>query len=247
MTAILSNIALPSFGQEFSYATFEVLAGPDEAYAQVEPVADDMVPRLRELFLKHQVEDLAGLSLLHRHFDLNAGVLVWDAAAGKRIEETGQNLVMVETFVDGASITKPAVWTDDLVPHTWKLTLSSDGKTVVPMPIEFIRADDQTPDFKSQALKVSEENLQPFLHELFAVLKGADLDSVLGVNLVHRRDSLRTKDVFLLREVSDDGASIVKPLAPEHGADSIPTSWMFDANELVAKPDGCCGRGNSHH
>lgn len=247
MTAVLNNIAFPSFGQEYSCATFEALEGPDEAYAQMEPVSDNLVPLLRTLFLKHDIEDLLGLSLLHRHFDLDTDVQVWDAALGKRTAKNGQDLVMVETFLDGASYTKPAARTNDLVPHTWKLVLGPDGKTIVPTPIEFIRADEHTPDFKSKALKISEDNLQPFLQELFVILRGVGLDSVLGINLVHRRDALRTKDSFLLREISDDDASIVKPFGSEHNDNSIPTSWMFDKKVPVAMPDGCCARTNMGH
>ncbi len=67
-------ISLASYDQEFSYTTFQALEGPDEAYEKVSRARGDVIGLLRDIFLKYEVEDIAGLCLLHRHFDLQAMV-----------------------------------------------------------------------------------------------------------------------------------------------------------------------------
>lgn len=203
----------------FNYDAWLSLPEPEEQLILLERQnVVECMEQLKLIFDRHDVSKLAGINLLHRHFD---------ASPDERL---------IERIEVSESITAPSIPNGcNIVPHTWQLSFV-DGK-VVALPMEFIETKSSTISDQDYEAVFHEE----FLTEYFNALNAMSLTNVLGLT-IHHRDSLKGSDELAhLDEKSSISRreSILRSSTREFEPGTIPTLWDFRKERL---PHTCGGR-----
>jgi len=178
-----------------------------------------VIDKLQPVYLKYGMQHIAGVSLLHRHFDLN--------------DEKSE--VLVESFSNGTSITRPLPESSEHIAHTFMLNVQQGS--ICHIPTEFALPDNETPDFSHLVEQLLTQ--KNFLLELYELLVSMGLEKVLGVNVAHR-DSIRLPNRYYLKEKTSlkENVSIMGPVSEGEKIGTTSTSWMFANGYSIA--DCCC-------
>lgn len=189
----------------------------------------EALDRLNLIFQKYSIQDLAGITLMHRHYDLS------------------EDEVLVEELIGGVSTTTPKLKTATLqiLPHSWKFAFSTTGISLT--PVEFVDVSEPTTRSDLNTKISSVLTNQAFLVELYHALAELKLIDVLGLTILHRND-LTTVELPMLTEASTDShagrCSVLRPVTEEEGmdGDAVPTTWRFPVGKGIIKVDTCGGR-----
>jgi hypothetical protein len=208
---------------------WESLPDPIDQFAKIENRTFEIVGALRGVFYHHNMQNIAGGALLHRHFDMK------------------KDEVLVERFRNGNSYTSPknVLQVSKLVPHLWKLAKSEKGEVQL-LAIEYIEPDAETPDFEYQCKELTQN--KEFIESLYNTLEVLGILDVVGLQLVHR-ESLRVDGKQLLERTDlKNRTSIVTATFPVEITEKvIPTFFPFhkmdDKTMAEIKADGCGNHG----
>ncbi|EXK46344.1 hypothetical protein FOXG_10862 [Fusarium oxysporum f. sp. lycopersici 4287] len=184
---------------------------------------DHMKSCIRDVFMKHGVDKVFGVGLLHRHYDV---------APNEKIIELGPVsspwVVGDDEVVTGGSV----------LPHTWRVF---DGE-LKPTEFKFVPQRDLSnvdrPVFPAA-----------FVKELIGVLQETGLDEVLGVSLYEAGDpDNETMEVTYGRSsivIPSTGLIGSKVIGPQ-GFDAFQAAWTFSKKEgedVVAHHGICAAMG----
>ncbi|CZR35830.1 uncharacterized protein FPRO_00047 [Fusarium proliferatum ET1] len=184
---------------------------------------DHMKSCIRDVFMKHGVDKVFGVGLLHRHYDV---------APDEKIIELGPVsspwVVGDDEVVTGGSV----------LPHTWRVF---DGE-LKPTEFKFVPQRDLSnvdrPVFPAA-----------FVKELIGVLQETGLDEVLGVSLYEAGDpDNETMEVTYGRSsivIPSTGLIGSKVIGPQ-GFDAFQAAWTFSKKEgedIVAHHGICAAMG----
>lgn len=200
----------------FDYNRWSQLSVDPEAQFQ-RTNGDETFECFRTLFIKHNVQHTFGLTLLHRHFDMQEGEF------------------LVEKFVDGKSLTSPERLQEGAVfiPHSWEV-MKKNG-TVMLNPLEYMELTEATSSFAIAGWK----QYEAFMVELHHLLSQLGLLEVLGLHRLHRDAIMKPSPDQHLMETTIHGSrcSIVSCITyAEVGAykEVTPTNWEFASNPKEA-------------
>ncbi|KAF5694269.1 hypothetical protein FGLOB1_14252 [Fusarium globosum] len=184
---------------------------------------DHMKSCIRDVFMKHGVDKVFGVGLLHRHYDV---------APNEKIIELGPVsspwVVGDDEVVTGGSV----------LPHTWRVF---DGE-LKPTEFKFVPQRD---------LSNVDRPIFPaaFVKELIGVLQETGLDEVLGVSLYEAGDpDNETMEVTYGRSsivIPSTGLIGSKVIGPQ-GFDAFQAAWTFSKKEgedVVAHHGICAAMG----
>ncbi|KAF5655017.1 hypothetical protein F25303_942 [Fusarium sp. NRRL 25303] len=184
---------------------------------------DHMKSCIRDVFMKHGVDKVFGVGLLHRHYDV---------APNEKIIELGPVsspwVVGDDEVVTGGSV----------LPHTWRVF---DGE-LKPTEFKFVPQRDLSnvdrPVFPAA-----------FVKELIGVLQETGLDEVLGVSLYEAGDpDNETMEVTYGRSsivIPSTGLIGSKVIGPQ-GFDAFQAAWTFSKKEgedVIAHHGICAAMG----
>jgi hypothetical protein len=195
----------------------------------------DRIPCLGHVFIRHDLYDTFGLTLLHKHFSLS----------------TNEFILRTADVEHRISHLHPEIKYDEAVPYLWKASAAKRGQWQF-CPLEFAGGD-----LKEYLKPLEMEKAAGFLCELAETLGTLNLIDVFGVV---RRDinQLPLGDDELLLETTDATIRLltVKPELRRNVKmeELTETSWIFtrqntsaDADaSLVCKGQHCSGHCNSH-
>ncbi|KAI1029062.1 hypothetical protein LB504_012949 [Fusarium proliferatum] len=184
---------------------------------------DHMKSCIRDVFMKHGVDKVFGVGLLHRHYDV---------APNEKIIELGPVsspwVVGDDEVVTGGSV----------LPHTWRVF----GGELKPTEFKFVPQRDLSnvdrPVFPAA-----------FVKELIGVLQETGLDEVLGVSLYEAGDpDNETMEVTYGRSsivIPSTGLIGSKVIGPQ-GFDAFQAAWTFSKKEgedVIAHHGICAAMG----
>ncbi|KAJ0136249.1 Uncharacterized protein HZ326_20759 [Fusarium oxysporum f. sp. albedinis] len=184
---------------------------------------DHMKSCIRDVFMKHGVDKVFGVGLLHRHYDV---------APNEKIIELGPVsspwVVGDDEVVTGGSV----------LPHTWRVF---DGE-LKPTEFKFVPQRDLS-DVDRPVFPAA------FVKELIGVLQETGLDEVLGVSLYEAGDpDNETMEVTYGRSsivIPSTGLIGSKVIGPQ-GFDAFQAAWTFSKKEgedVVAHHGICAAMG----
>ncbi|EXL40155.1 hypothetical protein FOCG_17257 [Fusarium oxysporum f. sp. radicis-lycopersici 26381] len=184
---------------------------------------DHMKSCIRDVFMKHGVDKVFGVGLLHRHYDV---------APNEKIIELGPVsspwVVGDDEVVTGGSV----------LPHTWRVF---DGE-LKPTEFKFVPQRDLS-NVDRPVFPVA------FVKELIGVLQETGLDEVLGVSLYEAGDpDNETMEVTYGRSsivIPSTGLIGSKVIGPQ-GFDAFQAAWTFSKKEgedVVAHHGICAAMG----
>ena len=224
------KIAILSSGNlGFKRHVWKRLPEPEIQFDKIEKREKEILSLLRDVFWSHDVQSLAGGALLHRHYDIPDTALLVERFQGRR------SITKAEEFVPlGARV----------VPHLWKLDKDERGN-VEAVPMEFIVADEETPDFEAAASALIAN--KPFLSELYDTLDHLGVLDIIGLQLVHR-DSLRVEGGQLIEMTSHSSSASIITSESFHDVASVtarivPTFFPFGKMVGEQKADTCSSHG----
>ena len=206
-----------SLVQPYSHNFFCGLLGPREQHDLVKKHMYDMQP-IREVFRNYNMQDAAGISLLHRHYSADAGE------------------ILVETINSDGSQTTPTKVNSDsdtVIAHMWRL---HEGKWY---PLEFLAINDhkKMKDVKSFHDRVTSNHA--FLTDLGTVLQEMGLQDLFGLQTNHRDICLRKHPSDTILETTDVDARISSvinvPLDQKQPEVYLDTFYGFGCDD----PDNC--------
>ena len=184
---------------------------------------DHMKSCIRDVFMKHGVDKVFGVGLLHRHYDV---------APNEKIIELGP---VSSPWVVGDD---EAITGGSVLPHTWRVF---DGE-LKPTEFKFV---------PQRELSNVDRPVFPaaFVKELIGVLQETGLDEVLGVSLYEAGDpDNETMEVTYGRSsivIPSTGLIGSKVIGPQ-GFDAFQAAWTFSKKEgedIVAHHGICAAMG----
>ncbi|PNP83729.1 hypothetical protein FNYG_02946 [Fusarium nygamai] len=184
---------------------------------------DHMKSCIRDVFMKHGVDKVFGVGLLHRHYDV---------APNEKIVELGP---VSSPWVVGDD---EAITGGSVLPHTWRVF---DGE-LKPTEFKFV---------PQRELSNVDRPVFPaaFVKELIGVLQETGLDEVLGVSLYEAGDpDNETMEVTYGRSsivIPSTGLIGSKVIGPQ-GFDAFQAAWTFSKKEgedIVAHHGICAAMG----
>ncbi|EWG50809.1 hypothetical protein FVEG_09939 [Fusarium verticillioides 7600] len=184
---------------------------------------DHMKSCIRDVFMKHGVDKVFGVGLLHRHYDV---------APNEKIIELGP---VSSPWVVGDD---EAITGGSVLPHTWRVF---DGE-LKPTEFKFV---------PQRELSKVDRPVFPaaFVKELIGVLQDTGLDEVLGVSLYEAGDpDNETMEVTYGRSsivIPSTGLIGSKVIGPQ-GFDAFQAAWTFSKKEgedIVAHHGICAAMG----
>ena len=189
---------------------------------------DDLLT-LGDIICKHDLEEVAGVTLVHRHHDLSPTErIVWRLRADKTWLAT------------------PEVRTDnELSAKNWIVSVGPEGPKL--LPTEFIPNEaDYQPEIAASEIILSQHD---FLHEFsqFAVDNG--IENILGLGILHQRSEFKLPDTTVFETSNINKRTTQAEVIPFTDSDTDlggVTLWHF------TKLDGLhgkhrCAHGNSGH
>lgn len=212
-----------------------------EQVARIEQVID----HLANVFIKYEIHDLLGVSLVHNHFQLNDGEIVQTAIKPIRTNPN-VNACMGEDLIQAAT-NEQAFYTETVsassssaaIPYMW----AYDKDTKHYFPMQYF--DGSSAEMRQRLSKLSERvNFPAFLQEYQEELKKYGLESDLGFFL-HYQDLVESdQENQLFYEITNNQSrQQVLFVTPKDGVDELMkklghgcvrnTHWT-----IKQKPDG---------
>lgn len=212
-----------------------------EQVARIEQVIDHMA----NVFIKHDMHDLLGVSLVHNHFQLNDGEIVQTAVKPIRTN-TDVNACMGEGLMQAAS-NEHAFYTETVssssssnaIPYMW--AYDKDAKQYFPMQY----FDGANAEMRQRLMKLVEcKNFSEFLQEYRAELEKYGLENDLGFFLRYQDLVENDQENQIFYEITNNHSrQQVLFVTPKDGVDALMkklghgcvrnTHWT-----IKQKPDG---------
>ena len=170
---------------------------------------------LRRIIIELGLESLVGITLLHRHFDLNKGEVL--------IRKHAQNSTVQIT---------PGRLTKKLIPNVWAI-----GSQLI--PISFLLP----PAYMSHELPpklITSANSLTF--QLSSLLESYNATYLLGIILLDRSSHFKSHTGFLESTNVESRTSIMRPTIKSDPsfANAVPTAWRFDESDIPIVIESCC-------
>lgn len=172
--------------------------------------APEAVTRIGGVLAGASLNGIVGISLLHRHFDLNP-------------EES-----LLRRCTPTQVIARPATASVQRFPCNWKF-VTTDGEIEI-YPIEFIECSKQTQDLLNNSDRV-EANLR-VLTMIGAILQEYDLMNCIGLGLLFPNESTNNDLVPIERTDEIERVSVIE--RSRRSPESIETLWSFDQTSTTA-------------
>jgi len=176
----------------YSPVVFDALEGPKEQHLKQKSFTD--FSDFNKLFHAHNMEQCAGIALLHRHYDVD------------------EKEVVLETIDSQKSLSSPvsvASLPKEVVPHLWRF---KDGKW---FPTEFLHLDGRSEDDRAKMAeakafsdKVAADTT--FLSQLGSLLEKLGVVDLFGLQTNHRRLFLGTSCDDTILEITDVPSRVSK-------------------------------------
>lgn len=186
-----------------------------------------LILELGKIICSHNLQDIVGISLLHKHFDLHS------------------NELLLKDYINNKSLTQPSLMENDqnAVPYMWKLHWNSVSGDFSFFPLEFMR-----PSEKSHIAKIQSDtvlNSNDFLFDFANKILDLELTELFGIATLHDDSMLDVKKNEFLSESTDFENRIltIQPLSStDHNMNrSTETLWRFTISEdLKADPKLSC-------
>jgi hypothetical protein len=186
---------------------------------------------LGNIICHHGLHDIAGISLLHKHFNLDP------------------DECLVEELADNCSYIKPQIKEnkDDLTPYLWKVEQDSESGEWRYYPLEFIGSS--TIGTKVNKLADVIFNHQEFLLDMAAKLSELKLTDTFGIAIPHR-DTIKLDRKEIMVETTDKptrtltcSPTLASSIAPE---ELTQTLWTFSVTEKIDLLGQCYSHCISH-
>jgi hypothetical protein len=187
---------------------------------------------LGDIICSHNLYEEVGISLLHKHFDLNP------------------HERLVEKFVDNKFYIKP--WAEEncseITPYLWKAESNHESEEWNYFPLEFAHINDDTAKIKEIAESVTTNH--EFLAEMAAKLSELGLADTFGIAVIHR-DSIELAEGEIVVETTDETARILTCSATFQASidpDKLTqTLWTFTPNESLKGARACIAHDKCSH
>lgn len=145
----------------------------------------EKISELGSIIVRHSLHNQLGISLLHKHFEL----------------QNSERLVA--EFHESSIVTEPKIpqLNEDLIPYLWKLRISKEDESLRFYPLEFVRSSEKT---LAAAKSYSSVLTHPeFLLEMGEALDRLDINNVFGISTLDRTNLIVDEDEILV-ERSDN-------------------------------------------
>jgi len=193
---------------------------------------------LGSVICRHDLEDVVGISLLHKHFDIS------------------QKELLVKEFVGNEAYTKPQVLTEQqtVTPYMWKLNRDEIKGGFGYYPLEFVRPSKQAKRAQETASIVV--NAKQFLNEMADTMLQLDLQEIFGIATLHNDSALSVKHDEFLSETTDYENRTLRirpePKNESNRAKSTETLWRFTSSKdtgipLIGCDVSCTGKVAAMH
>ena len=164
-----------------------------------------------DLFRKHDVNKIAALTLLHKHFDLDADE--------KLVEMWNEKSKQIEVRPNRSKTNKIA--------YMWRVCTKNTVSSY--HPIEFY---DETTPVATEALSITQKLLanQAFLDEFAELLTQTNTSNIFGLCLLHRDDMLMDVDYVHFEETDKPNRVSYMSVHKKNDIDtetSVQTHWRF--------------------
>jgi hypothetical protein len=187
---------------------------------------------LGDIICSHKLHQKVGISLLHKHFDLNS------------------HERLVEEFVDNKFYIKPCAEGNlsEITPYLWKAEPNQDLGECNYFPLEFAHVNDDTLKIKEVVESVTGNH--KFLAEMATKLSELGLADTFGIAVLHR-DSIKLAEGEIVVETTDESARILTcSSAVQASIDSdklTQTLWQFTPDESLKGAAACIGHNKCSH
>lgn len=189
-----------------------------------------LLPELGKIICRYNLQEQVGVSLLHKHFDLD------------------EDELLVETISNNTVRISPAKVqdTDGLVPYIWKLESNSDTRARW-IPLEFAHDTSGTSIAAELADKVSQNSL--FLNDMATKLGELGLATIFGLTTLHRQLTKQHNEITVER--TNDALRVlnieVRSRSEVDFSKLTQTLWKFTPNEEVETACYCHHCGHCDH
>ncbi len=189
---------------------FQHLNTFNQAKEQLKTVSkEDHLKSLGRIICDHRFEDYVGVSLLHRHFDINAGEVIVKRFHGRR-----------------ASI-KPESWglADHLIPYLWRIQSDGLGRPQAES-LEFLFADSARSKYAAKAESVAEN--RAFLEAMYSYLNQHGIEDVFGIGLIHNEIPVHANELLMETTNERHRTLTIRPYHSDRiSSDVSETYWAF--------------------
>jgi hypothetical protein len=207
--------------QPYSHDFFCGLHGPKEQHYHLDNHVYDMQP-IREVFRKYNMQDAAGVNLLHRHYSAGADEILVETMTSVGSKTTSKT-----------TPTKVNPGSDTVMAHMWRL---HEGKWY---PLEFLAINDHV---KMKDVITFHERVtsnHDFLTDLGNVLQEMGLQDLFGLQTNHRDICIRehpSDTVLETTEVDERISTIINvPLDQKQPEVYLDTFYGFGCDD----PENC--------
>ena len=181
----------------------------------------DNLPTLGDVIRQHGLNQQVGISLLHKHFNLN------------------NDERLVEEFADNHAYIRPTTDSADSLPYMWKLEQALSGEWSW-VPLEFVRREDADATFSDRVAAVTQN--QAFLNDLAAKLSELGMANLFGFSILHR-DTIHVAEGNILVESTDDDARVLTfsalPRSEVKPETLTQTLWKFPETSGIEAVSEC--------
>ena len=173
--------------------------------------ADRYLIELGEIVYRHDMQNVVGITMAHRHFKIKEGEQL--------VEEIKQYSSEIKPLTN--------VSDDGVIPFTWKLSRGKNGDLLW-FPLEFVQVDTVSEDSINNELILRDS--YDFLNEFSNTLVELGMEDVFGLCIVHREFNVLQNEILVetLEEKSRTLFFNVKSKSELTDTTLIPTFWCFD-------------------
>ena len=160
----------------------------------------------------HGLEEIIGVNLLHKHFDLR-----------------GQEMLVREFDQETASITPwQPPYDEQTIPYLWKMARGQDGEAFYPLEFSRYREHCRT-EVRSEYEQLSTRS--EFLRDLARMIKKLRVAAIFGIATLHSRHFLPIRPGKTILETTDEEGRVLTLQGVEERSldefESTQTLWIF--------------------
>lgn len=174
---------------------------------------------LLDVIRKHGMQQLVGVSLLHRHFAMY------------------EDEILIRRFSENSFAIAPARASEVIaIPYVWAYSKKASSTAFELFPVEFIEQSEHTHKYAEQAEKVA--SFEEFLRDYFAVLRDRGTARFLGLALLPKHVFKLEGDVALIEDDAPSGRLLNVNVRPKSDLESAPTTqtlWAAGPSKDLAQ------------
>lgn len=195
---------------KYSHTAYDRLLDFDYSKKHISAISHHIM-ELGKLICKHGFSDIAGINLLHKHFDISK-----EHFLVKRLDKN-TNTATIEPKEHSSH--------DKVVPYLWSVTNNTDQSHRFE-PLEFIETDDVSIIEAMKKVTAADE----FLKDLADYLQDHDLMEILGLCLIHQSVELSSSQIMGEETDFESKKLVLSAMRDEITDDEsvTETTWAFN-------------------